>query len=106
LAHGTNACAVAGDSRQPAALGPTTIPIHDNGDVLGQAVGIDLIQEILIDRFCLHLNSGLLQSQVNTNPSTPAYFPQAMREGDSTRTPACATFQLTRCIERGIVTAA
>jgi hypothetical protein len=51
---------VAGDARQMPALRPSPIPIHDNGNVPGQAVEIDLVQEICFDRFCLHGNLDLV----------------------------------------------
>jgi len=51
---------VAGDARKAPALSPTPIPIHDNGNVLGQAVKIDLDEEISFDRFCFHGDSDLV----------------------------------------------
>jgi hypothetical protein len=52
---------MAGNARQTPPLGPSPIPIHDNGNMLGQAVEIDLDQEFCFDGFCLHGNSDLVR---------------------------------------------
>jgi hypothetical protein len=36
---------MAGDSRQAAASRPAAVPIHDDGDVLGQPDGIDGVRK-------------------------------------------------------------
>jgi hypothetical protein len=47
---------VAGDAGKTPTLSPTPVAIHDHSDVTGQAVEVDLGQEICFDRFRLHRN--------------------------------------------------
>ena len=51
-AHRTHAGLVSGDAQQAAAAGPAPVAVHDDGDVRGQALGIDRSRQRLIRVTC------------------------------------------------------
>ena len=46
LAGGFHSGAVSGDAREMAALGPAAVAVHDDGEVLGEALEVKFIEKV------------------------------------------------------------
>ena len=81
-ARGFHAGAVSGDARQMAVLRPASVAIHDDGEVLGKAFGVDLFEKRRI------LTVGRLQELASFHRQWLEDFRGQSSTGDNTRATA------------------